>query len=470
MPADATAGPEDPVGGLSFADAARLQFDEILEQLVRSARDVQSTQGRLRGLLRAYLAVARADNLDDVLRHIVEAAKTLVDAQYAALGVVSKGSLVRFIHTGMDDETVRQVGRLPEGKGVLGLLVDHPQPVRLANISDHAASVGFPEHHPPMRSFLGVPVRVGERVFGNLYLADKHGATEFTPDDEELALALAAAAGVAIENATLLAQGQRRQAWQKSMVEVATELLADADPNAALRRFLRSALESVRGAGAMAAVPANDPLTLRVAGAEGFYEPSIGADVTTADTVLGDAIERVGSVLADASRLPAGPSAVNRGAVGQSIAVPMTAEQGLMGVLMVSRGPDDEPFDALDRDIMDGIATQAGLVLQLAMARRQNERLRLVEDREHIAAELRDRAIQRLFRHGLELQGLVDRVRQTEVRKRLQEQTDEVDAIIRDIRDTVLALRAPEYSPEDDKGSLHRTEFGTIGPNEDVGT
>src|SRR4051794_37927197 len=96
---------DDPVTGLGFAHAARLQFDDILDQLVRSAREVQATQGRLRGLLRAYLAVARTDNLDDVLSHIVEAARTLVDARYAALGVVSQGGLVRFIHTGMDAET-----------------------------------------------------------------------------------------------------------------------------------------------------------------------------------------------------------------------------------------------------------------------------------------------------------------------------------------------------------------------------
>ncbi len=136
--------------------------------------------GRLHGLLRAYLAVARADDLDTVLRHIVEAARELVDARYAALGVVSRGRLVRFVHTGMSAESVDVIGRLPEGKGLLGLLVDYPQTLRLNEISEHVASVGFPDHHPPMRSFLGVPIRVGDRVFGNLYLTEKSGAQPFT--------------------------------------------------------------------------------------------------------------------------------------------------------------------------------------------------------------------------------------------------------------------------------------------------
>ena len=184
----------DPAGGMVFAQVARLELDDLLEQLVSRAQDVQDTQGRLRGLLRAYLAVARADDLDVVLRHVVEAARELVNAGYAALGVVSGGRLVRFVHTGMDPDVVARVGHLPEGKGLLGLLVDYPQSLRLRDIAEHVASVGFPEHHPPMRSFLGVPIRVADRVFGNLYLTDKQGADEFTADDEELVQALAAAA------------------------------------------------------------------------------------------------------------------------------------------------------------------------------------------------------------------------------------------------------------------------------------
>jgi transcriptional regulator with GAF, ATPase, and Fis domain len=238
-----------------FAQVARLELDELLEQLVMRARDVQDTQGRLRGLLRAYLTVAHADDLDTVLRHTVEAARELVDAGYAALGVVNRGRLVRFVHTGMDPQVVARLGHLPEGKGLLGLLVDYPQSLRLRDIGDHVASVGFPEHHPPMRSFLGVPIRVAQRVFGNLYLTDKQGADEFTADDEELAQALAAAAAAAIENATLLAESRRRHTLQTAMVEVTTHLLDGADPDEVLRRLVHHARQTLRGDGAGISMP-----------------------------------------------------------------------------------------------------------------------------------------------------------------------------------------------------------------------
>lgn len=170
---DDTARGPDPVAGSGFAHAARLELDELLEQLVARTREVQDTQSRLRGLLRAYLTVARVNDLDTVLRHIAEAAPELVNARYAALGVIVGGRLVRFLHTGMDADVVARIGHLPADKGLLGLLVDYPQSLRLPEIADHVASVGFPEHHPPMRSFLGVPIRVADRVFGNLYLAEK---------------------------------------------------------------------------------------------------------------------------------------------------------------------------------------------------------------------------------------------------------------------------------------------------------
>jgi GAF domain-containing protein len=344
----------------------------------------------------------------------------------------------------MDDETTRLVGHLPEGKGILGLLVERPEPLLLPEISRHVASVGFPEHHPPMTSFLGVPIRVADRVFGNLYLTEKQTGTTFTVDDEELVLALAAAAGVAIENATLLAEGRRRQAWQKAMMEVATELLGDADGTAALGRFVHIALTTLQGIGALAAVPADEPGVLRVAAAAGDYLSWVDATLPVADSVLGDAIDAGGPVVAPASRLPDGMPRGGLPAAGQTMAVPLATDGGLRAVLLVSRAAGQDAIDDLDRDIMAGLAGQAGLVLQLAEARRDSEQLRLMQDREQIAEDLRDRVVQRLFRHAFALQGLVSRTRQSDVAARIQEQTEEVDAIIRDLRDTVLTLGGAE--------------------------
>lgn len=159
----------------------------------------------LRQLLDAVITVGSNLDLGSVLRHIVESAVSLVDARYGALGVLDESGtrLSQFITVGMDDETYRAIGTLPEGHGILGLLIVDPKPIRLPDLHEHPDSFGFPPNHPPMNSFLGVPVRIRDQVFGNLYLTDKTTGEVFTDIDEELVVALAAAAGVAIENARL---------------------------------------------------------------------------------------------------------------------------------------------------------------------------------------------------------------------------------------------------------------------------
>ena len=164
----------------------------------------------LRQLLDAVIGVGTDLDLPAMLRRIIEAAVDLVDARYGALGVLdeSRSRLAQFITVGMDDETYNAIGHLPEGHGILGLLIVDAKPIRLPDLSEHPDSAGFPPNHPPMRSFLGVPIRVRDEVFGNLYLTDKTSAEVFTDVDVELVVGLAAAAGVAIENARLHARVQ----------------------------------------------------------------------------------------------------------------------------------------------------------------------------------------------------------------------------------------------------------------------
>jgi GAF domain-containing protein len=446
----------DRVTGMGFAQVARLELDGLLEQLMARAHDVQDTQGRLRGLLRAYLAVARADDLDGVLRHVVEAARELVNARYAALGVVAGGRLVRFVHIGMDEEVVAQVGHLPEGKGLLGLLVDYPQSLRLRDMADHVASVGFPEHHPTMGSFLGVPIRVADRVFGNLYLTEKHGLAEFTADDEELVTALAAAAAVAIENATLLAESRRRQVWQTAMMDVTTGLLAGEDPDHALRRLVRHAREILAAAGAGVNLPADGGQTWRVAVTDGAYTRWQDAMVPLDGSVTAAAIAAGGLVaVADPStdpRTAATASGRTVGLIGETLAVPIGADRGVTGVLVVSRHPGDGGFDRLDREMICAIAAHAGLALELAAVRRDNELLRLVDDRARIGEDLRHRVVQRLFGHALALQGAASRMVKPEVREVLEVQIDEVDGIIREIRAAIFSLNQDPPAPEQEVG------------------
>ena len=190
----------------------------------------------MQGLLDAVLAIGTGLELDTTLRRIVAAAVDLVEARYGALGVLgADGGLSRFLYVGIDDDTRAKMGKLPEGKGLLGQLIVDPRPLRLADIGAHEASAGFPAHHPPMRSFLGVPVRVRDAVFGNLYLTEKAGGAEFTAADEVVVEALAAAAGIAVQNADLFEQTRLRQRWLEATAEIRTELLSGATDEDALR-------------------------------------------------------------------------------------------------------------------------------------------------------------------------------------------------------------------------------------------
>ncbi len=197
---------------------------------------VAEAQKNQRDLLDAVLAIGTGLDLETVLHRIVEAAVRLVDARYGALGVIDETRrLSQFLTVGIDEATAAQIGPLPRGGGILGLLIDDPQPLRLHDLNDHPAAFGFPAHHPPMRSFLGVPIRVRGEVFGNLYLTEKAGGVDFDDEDERVVLALAAAAGVAIENARLYEDVRHRERWLQASAEVTTALLSGSEPEEVLQ-------------------------------------------------------------------------------------------------------------------------------------------------------------------------------------------------------------------------------------------
>jgi len=212
-----------------------LRLDELLREVQQRLAEVVATRGRMQGLLDAVLAVADGVELDTTLQRIAQAAVNLVDARFGALGVLAPdGSISRFIYVGLDEATRARMGALPEGKGLLGQVILGGQPLRLSDLGEHEASVGFPPHHPPMRTFLGVPVRVRDAVFGNLYLTEKNGGGAFTADDEVVVAALATAAGIAVHNADLFEQGRLRQQWLEASAEIRNELLAGASEEDAL--------------------------------------------------------------------------------------------------------------------------------------------------------------------------------------------------------------------------------------------
>ncbi len=435
----------DATPGLTFPDVPQLALDELLVQLIARAGDVASAQGRLRGLLRANRTIAGNLELPVVLRHIVEAACDLVGARYGALGVIGPdGRLEQFIHVGMPADLVARIGHLPEGKGVLGALIEDPRTIRLTRISDHPRSVGFPEGHPPMSSFLGVPITVRNHVFGNLYLAEGRNG-QFSADDEELVLSLAASAAVAIENAHLYSTARQREEGMRASTEMTQQLLANTgdDPlqTIAERAWRMSDADMVS-----LILPVDERrLMVEVAVGDGA-DQLVTSTFDQAGTLAGQAIEtrrpvmtsdlaKSGGWAGDATiLLAAGP-------VGAAMALPLTGSEGPRGALVITRHAGRPAFDEIDLDVATTFAGHAAVALELSDARADQQKMLLLEDRDRIARDLHDHVIQRLFAVGLSVQSVAGSVREAATRERLARVVTDVDDTIRQIRTTIFELR-----------------------------
>jgi GAF domain-containing protein len=439
-------------GGLDFPTVARLELDELLDQLIVRAGEVKTVQGRLRGLLAATRAVAEGVELEELLGRVVESARILVGARYGALGVVRDGRLVRFVHRGMSDEQVRAIGVLPAGKGVLGALVGDPRPRRLADLTADPDAVGFPPEHPGMRSFLGVPVQVGGAVYGNLYLTECEHADEFGTDDEQLVIAFAAASGVAIENALLLDAARRRERWQAAAARLDTELIAelvdagDAEStDAALRRLLDTVLAVGRADGA--ALTVVDPATPEVAEvlvAVGALADWAGRCIDTPGSITQAAVDAHGPVLiSDVASDPRTPGAADRvPGIGGSLAVSLSGDTDRDGdapsrVLVLTRARNAGEFDAIDVEMVEAFATHAATATALLRGRRAREEIRRLDDRERLGRELQDHIVQRAQRTALALTSIASTA-DDPVRSRILAQVDDLDAMTRDVRETIL--------------------------------
>ncbi len=401
-------------------------------------------------LLRSVIAVADGLDLEETLPRIVREAVDLVDARYGALGLLTEDgtALARFVTVGLDETTRALLGPPPTGRGLLGELIRHPVPLRLDDLREHPASVGLPPGHPAMGSFLGVPVRVRDHVVGNLYLTDKQGGP-FTDDDEVVTTALAAAAGIAVENArlhartrSLVAETRLRQRWLEAAGEITTTLLAGADPGEALALVAQRAAELIGAVGALITTPPRrepdgeePPVRVTVAvGLDGRYPA--GTRLPVRGTVL-RAVARTGTPQAvdDLVLRPGDPGE------GPGLAVPMRGGDEMSGVLVVA-GVDGwaETFGGDGLSILASFADQAALVLRHAQSRRAQRELDVVTDRERIAADLHDHVLQRLFALGLGLQAAHARLPTSEAARRVDEAVDQIDAIIRDIRTSIFDL------------------------------
>jgi signal transduction histidine kinase len=426
----------------------------VLPPLTGVVRD----QRRSRLLLDAVLGIAADLSLDSVLARIVQVASELADARYAALGVLGGGSeqpLRAFIHHGISEEQRELIGDLPSGHGLLGLIIDRPEPLRLRDIAEHPASYGFPDHHPEMRSFLGVPVRIGDRVFGNLYLTEKAGDGDFTEQDESVVVALAAAAGVVIENALLYEEAARREQWLEATAEIAGSLVGGVSRVDALQTVADRARQIASADLATVVVRAGgDRLQVEVVSGGAAPGPGVGAPLSVHSTLAGTVIATGETVVVDDAQ--ADERVVRDGlpehwppALGPMVLVPLRTPDGIEGVLTLAWTRDRvTAFRGLDVRMPERFAAQAALALQVDRGREDREKLAVFEDRDRIGRDLHDLVIQRLFAIGLGLENTARIAQQPDVADRVAAAVDDIDATIKDVRRSIFALTVSSESTD----------------------
>ncbi len=430
---------------------SQLRLRELLAEVQDRIEKIVEGRDRLDGLVEAMLVVNSGLELDATLRSIVDTAIHLVDARYGALGVRGHGhDLVEFVYQGIDDDSRALIGDLPRGRGVLGVLIDDPQPIRLDNIQHHPASVGFPPNHPPMRTFLGVPVKIRDEVFGNLYLSEKANGQPFSEDDEVLAQALAAAAGIAIANARLYAQSRARQAWIEAARDIATEMLSGADPTTVFALIAEKALKLADATATMVAVPVEAEPPTSSTPELVITETSGAMSISTADdpTMLNST--PISDVFSDRTPRRVDNFAPSIGGFtdpGPALLLPLRVADTAAGVLVVLRRAGLPRFTDEELDMMAAFAGQAALAWQLATSERRMRELDVLTDRDRIARELHDHVIQRLFAVGLAMQATVPLARSPEVRRRLSEQVDDLQEVIQDIRTAIFGLHNTSSGP-----------------------
>ena len=354
-----------------------LQLDELLAELQGRLQGVLATRDRMRDLLEAVVAIGSGLDLDSTLRRIVEAAVRLVNATYGALGVIGEDGegkrLAEFIPVGLTQDEIKRIDHWPEGRGLLGLLIDDPRPLRLADIATHPGSSGFPDGHPPMRNFPSVPVRVRDEVFGNLYLTDKRGGGEFTEDDEAPLVALAAAAGVAIENARLYDAARRQQRWIQASAEVTIQLLAGDEPGEVLAWITQQVLELSGADLAVLALPDEEGRRLTITHAEGDGAAAArGLVLPPGQSLSGRVLASGEPVTSTDFAADERAARVARGAmsqIGPAVVFPLGPRGNVRGVLTIGRRHGAQPFPKAQADVVASFAAQAGVALQLDASR-----------------------------------------------------------------------------------------------------
>jgi len=437
----------------------QLQLDDLLSELQSRLEAARSTRDRVHALLEAVVSIGSELDLESVLRRITEAATTLVDARYGALGVIGEEGehLVQFVTVGVSDEEIEAIGHWPHGHGILGLLIREPRSLRLPDLGHHPASSGFPSNHPPMRTFLGVPIRVRDEVFGNLYLTEKAGGGQFEEEDEVVVIALATAAGVAIENARLYQETRRRERWLEASAEISTALLSGTDPHEVTILVAQRAQEIAEADLATVALVDEGSRQFVVEAARGEGADHVeGLRVPLEHSVAGPVYTDGTSLrLVDGEKATREANLPTRMPIGPLLVVPLGLGSSARGVLSVVNPPGGALFSEGTQRLLEAFAGQAAVALELAERRRDAERLVLLEDRDRIAKDLHDTVIQRLFATAMGLMAAIKITQKREVAVRVQRAVDDLDDTIRQIRSSIFALQGPETDETSLRSRVH---------------
>lgn len=405
---------------------------------------------RVPQLLEAMRSVGSGLELHSTLERICEAAATLTDARYAGIGVVDEDgdALADFVFHGVDAGTARRIGRFPDGhKGLLGGLVRESAPVRLVDVTEDPRSWGFPDHHPRMRGFLGVPIRVSGEVFGTLYLGEKRGGDLFNDYDVNMVRVLATEAGIAIGNARLYEAAKQRERWIDGSVAVTTALLSGGDAEDALQVVAERARRLSGSAAGIVLLPAAEGGMEIVAVSSEQPSDQLGRVVAPDSEVIAQLLDGRPVFVADAATDPRMLSALAR-EYGPIMALPLQSGGRVLGALVTPRAQGERPFTETERTLAIQFASQAALALMMAETQRDRERLAVYEDRDRIARDLHDLVIQRLFATGMMLESAQRGSLVPEVRHGVANAVDELDVTIQEIRTAIFALQqGPAEAP-----------------------
>jgi len=408
------------------------------------------TEGRLRALFAAGVAVTSELSLDALLHRLVEAAAELTGARYAALGVIGTTGLEleQFVTHGIDDALRAEIGALPHGRGILGVLIRDAKPLRLHDLADDPRSVGFPPGHPPMRSFLGVPILLRGVAYGNLYLTEKQHGEDFTDEDEELVTLLAGQAAVAIENARLYEASTRWSRQLQSLQEVGNALATETDLEKLLDLVVRRLRELLEARVVALALPVgNDELRFAAVAGAGAEE-LLGATISRSGSKSGAVLERrrserIDSVLDD----PEVHQEVSRQLAARTgMWVPLIARDQAIGVLEIhdKDGPDPR-FDHDDFRMAETFAARAAVAVELSQRVARDAVRRVVQaqelERQRLARELHDETGQALTSILLGLKPLEDALADHPARADLARLREQVVSALQDVRRLAVELR-----------------------------